>query len=333
MQDGVPTVCAPDPSSGACVKPYHNVADMNFGGPHSAASATADIDGGHMDGFIGQAESGHLGCLGRGVVNDPQCSFQPENPDVMGYHDQREIPNYWAYAHNFVLQDHLFEPNFGWSEPAHLYMVSGWSARCLSPFLPMTCTTDLVNPGAVHRSPTDPQYGWTDITYLLHRHHVSWKYYVSSGLTPDCASGAMSCVHEPLNAATPSIWNPLPRFTTVRQDGQQGNIQNSTNYFADARAGTLPAVSWLVPNEANSEHPPALVSDGQAWVTRAVSAAMTGRDWKSTAIFVRSGPVSPSRSGRRRRVSPSRRRRRRRTGTRAGCRCRSAQAPGTPADR
>ena len=36
----------------------------------------------------------------------------------MGYHDAREIPNYWALAQNFVLQDNLFEPNSSWSLPA-----------------------------------------------------------------------------------------------------------------------------------------------------------------------------------------------------------------------
>jgi phospholipase C len=35
-----------------------------------------------------------------------------------------------------------------------------------------------------------------------------------------------------------------------------------------------------------SEHPPALVSDGQAYVTRLVNAIMRSRDWKSTAIFI-----------------------------------------------
>ena len=48
----------------------------------------------------------------------------------MGYHDGADIPNYWRYAHNFVLQDHMFESNASWSLPAHLYMVSGWSAYC-----------------------------------------------------------------------------------------------------------------------------------------------------------------------------------------------------------
>ncbi len=50
--------------------------------------------------------------------------------DVMGYHDAREIPNYWALAQNFVLQDNLFEPNASWSLPAHFFMVSEWSAKC-----------------------------------------------------------------------------------------------------------------------------------------------------------------------------------------------------------
>ncbi len=33
---------------------------------------------------------------------------QPCHPDVRGYHAGSDIPNYWAYASNFVLQDHMF---------------------------------------------------------------------------------------------------------------------------------------------------------------------------------------------------------------------------------
>ena len=62
----------------------------------------------------------------------------------------------------------------------------------------------------------------------------------------------------------PGIWNPLPYFDTVKQDGQLGNIQTSDNFLTAAKNGTLPAVSWIVPNGTVSEHPPALVSAGQA---------------------------------------------------------------------
>ena len=48
----------------------------------------------------------------------------------MGYHTAAEIPNYWTYAQDFVLKDHMFEPVKSWSLPDHLYLVSAWSAKC-----------------------------------------------------------------------------------------------------------------------------------------------------------------------------------------------------------
>ena len=62
MQNGVPTVCSPDPQTGQCLKPYYNPNDINSGGPHAAASATADIDGGKMDGFVAQFRKAAKAC-------------------------------------------------------------------------------------------------------------------------------------------------------------------------------------------------------------------------------------------------------------------------------
>ncbi len=42
----------------------------------------------------------------------------------------------------------------------------------------------------------------------------------------------------------------------------------------------------MVPSYADSEHPPASITAGQAWVTRIIDAAMEGPDWDSTAIFL-----------------------------------------------
>jgi Phosphoesterase family len=107
MKNGIPTVCVNDPKTGQCVKPYHNTQDLNHGGPHGAANATADIDNSKMDSFIAQAEKGRGSCID---PNNPACSGNGQT-DIMGYHDAHEIPNYWAYAKNFVLQDHMFEPD------------------------------------------------------------------------------------------------------------------------------------------------------------------------------------------------------------------------------
>ncbi len=62
MQNGVPTVCVPNPQAGGCTRPYHDRNDRNTGGPHSEGAAKADIAGGRMDGFIGQQQHGISGC-------------------------------------------------------------------------------------------------------------------------------------------------------------------------------------------------------------------------------------------------------------------------------
>ena len=285
MQNGS-ALCVPDPSSGACERPYVDHADVNGGGPHGAASATADIDGGKMDGFMSQARQANRGCLN---VTDPACA-NSSVPDVMGYHTQSDIPNYWTYARQFVLQDRMFEPNASWSLPQHLFMVSEWSAHCSEQNTPATCSNALDNPG----NPPDfgpahgpPIYAWTDLTYLLHRNAVSWRYYVVPGSEPDCENDAtLSCAPVRQNSSTPGIWNPLPYFDTVKSDGQLKDIQPVDQFYAAARAGTLPAVSWVVPSGAVSEHPPAPISFGQSFVTSLVNAVMSSPDWSSSAIVL-----------------------------------------------
>jgi phospholipase C len=288
--DGTFSDCVSNPATGGCEKPFHDTRDLNAGGPHGQANATADIDGGRMDGFVTQAENAKV----KGCQTDPTnpiCSQRATNPDVMGYHDGQDIPNYWAYARNFVLQDHMFEPNASWSLPAHLFMVSEWSAKCTNRDDPFSCVNALQNPNQAidakgNKRRVPPKYAWTDLTYLLHKHHVSWRYYVFSGTEPDCEDDAMICESVRQGAKTPGIWNPLPYFTTVQDDGQVSNIVTLSDYFRAARTGKLPAVSWINPTGAVSEHPPGLVTAGQTYVTKLVNAAMRGPDWKSTAIFV-----------------------------------------------
>jgi phospholipase C len=285
MRRGVPTVCVPDPETRTCVKPFHDPLDLNHGGPHGAASAVADVDGGRMDGFIAQAQRGRSHCAD---PLDPACAGN--GIDAVGYHDRREIPNYWAYADHFVLQDRMFEPNASWSLPEHLFMVSEWSALCTDDS-PASCVNALDAPGRPadpqhpHRPP--PHYAWTDLTYLLHRNNVSWAYYVFGGVQPDTAdSEEMATPKRRQNARTPGIWNPLPYFTTVREDGELDNVKDLSEFYRAAQSGTLPAVSWIAPNSRVSEHPPSLVSTGQAYVTGLVNAIMQGPNWESTAIFL-----------------------------------------------
>jgi len=295
--NGIPAgVCEPDPVNGGCVAPFHDPDDENYGGPHGHKAFEADLDGGKLDGFIGQAEKGSK-CSG----TEPDCSPCAEGSsakciDVMGYHDAREIPNYWAYAQNFVLQDNMFEPNSSWSWPEHLFEVSAWSATCSSWSDPTSCISAIEGPPNPDQKP-NPYTGaepislpWTDITYLLHKYGVSWRYYVFEGDEPDCEDDeAMTCAPVAQGPMTPGIWDPLVDFADVKEDDQLGHVQSLTNFYSavqnQGECG-LPNVSWIVPNGKVSEHPPALVSTGQAYVTTLINSIMRSPCWGSTAVFL-----------------------------------------------
>jgi phospholipase C len=282
MVNGVPTVSNYDPVSKRNIRPYHDTADVNAGGPHGNPAETTCVDRGAMDGFIVSAVGGQ-------IVVDTNSPAKKGDTSVMEWHDAREIPNYWKYADSFVLQDRLFEPNASWSLPDHLFMISGWSARCTNPNDPMSCTSDINNPGNGTTSMGDTaKWAWTPITYLLHNDSVSWAYYLTEGYEPDCPSGDEDCIPGTLKTKVPSIWNPLPNFTYVENHPVQqlDRIQVIDSFFAAAKAGTLPAVCWICPESAISEHPPASIHAGQAYVTGLINAVMSGPQWDSTVIFL-----------------------------------------------
>jgi len=248
-----------------------------------------------MNGFISSATGGKGlpqgdgGCVPAG---SPTCL--PATIDVMGYHDEGEIPNYWAYAKTFTLLDHMFEPVASYSLPDHLYMVSGWAATCSPADAALHCVSDNDNPGngehegtsGIKLVPPAPEYAWTDITFLLHKNGVSWSSYVAGGAAPDCDNGTMTCDASAQHYLVPSYWNVLPWFDDVKTDQEVGNVVDAEDFFTNLTSGKLAAVSWLTPSQELSEHPTALVSTGQKYVTGLINAVMSSSYWDSTVIFL-----------------------------------------------
>ena len=280
--DGIPGLaghkgrlpCLPNPK-GHCVRPFHDRYDLQEGGPYYFSDAKTDIDGGKMNGFV--------------RVEDTCCKSTPAH-DVMGYHTGKEIPNYWAYARDFVLQDHMFESVASWSLPSHLYLTSLWSAYCTKHNDPRSCRNTPENPGDPpgFGSSTKPIYAWTDLTYLLHKHHVSWRYYFFTGDEPACESNAsLPCSPTTHGSASVKLWYPIRYFDTVHDDHQVRNVESISHLFAAAKSGKLPAVSWVVPSAVVSEHNAfGLVSKGQTYVTGLINTLMESPAWDSTAIFL-----------------------------------------------
>jgi phospholipase C len=287
MREGRPTVCVPDPILGRCVPPYHTSSQLQQGGPHAHPDSVADVNGGRMDGFIRVAIDGPTHCADH--RDDPGCrSYLGPlgQPDVMSYLTKREIPNYWTYAKEFVLQDHMFAPSDSYTLPAHLFLISAWAARCRDPRDPMSCVSnlELFEELAIQKSREDvPIWAWTDITYLLHEQDVRWGYYVGDDT---CFFGR--CERSGNRERTVMQQVPLPWFTTVRQNHQMRNVMGHSSFFESAANGTLPSVSWVMPYSGVGEHPS---NDEPVWkgmrhVTKIVNAVMRGPDWEETAIFI-----------------------------------------------
>ncbi len=289
MRDGRPSVCVPDPVLHRCVRPFHDRTLVNEGGPHAHPSSVSDVNGGQMDGFVRTVVDGPNFCADHRTAPSCRDDLGPQRqPDVMGYHTGREIPNYWAYARRFVLQDRFFAPADSWTLPSHLFLVSAWAARCEDPRDPMSCSSDLEQAGVVDRQRQGRHpaiFGWTDITYLLTKNDVSWAYYVGDDT---CLNPDSFCGHGDGLQKTPPAQNPLPAFTTVHEQHTQDRIQTQQDFFDAVDDGTLPTVSWVMPGGLDSEHPGngAPLSRGQAHVTQVVNAIARSPLWYRTAIFL-----------------------------------------------
>lgn len=290
--DGLPPgTCVPlnpaAPQQG-CVAPFHDVHDVAAGGPHTAPDALADLADGistaGMNGFVYQQTQG----AARKCGNRPSCNGGLPGVlrhDVMGYRTNTEIPHYWEYAQHFVLQDHMFSGVRSWSVPAHLDLVSEWSALCANQLQAASCVTSAMPARPGLRT----TYPWESLFQFLDIHYVSWKYYLGEGQEPDCDDDEMTCAPQNQSTRVPSIWNPAPSFAYVRGQGQAYLAAHNPpvqQFLADVAAGTLPQVAWIVPEQAFSEHPPAGVTAGMIYVVSLVNAIMASPYWQSTAIFI-----------------------------------------------
>jgi phospholipase C len=287
FRGGVSQNCARDAvlDERVCVYPTDRIEFR--GGPHNRAAAVAAINGGAMDGFIDALPQTRRWCVDR---TSRECApyLGPDlQPDVMSYLDREDLPNYWTYADRFVLQDRMFAPTDGWTLPAHLFLVSAWSAYCPDPGDPMSCVSnvDLKDEQERWEYGEEPIYAWTDITWLLDRHDVSWAYYVATGT---CSIPPCDDAEDGASVKTPSAKNPLPGFTAVHETDQLDHIQTHDDFRRAVRSGTLPSVVWIVPGNNVSEHPQSSqgIDAGMAYVTRLINTVMKSDYWASSAIFL-----------------------------------------------
>jgi phospholipase C len=87
--------------------------------------------------------------------------------------------------------------------------------------------------------------------------------------------------------------NSLPYFEQYQDAPEDSPLTQRGNsylgldqFYADARAGTLPQISYIVGPAELSEHYPYLPSDG-AWLHRqVVEAVVSGESYKDTVLLI-----------------------------------------------
>jgi phospholipase C len=206
------------------------------------------------------------------------------------YVDRSETKPYWELAHQYTLGDEMFFTETASSFIAHQMLLSGTVAindqssvtdQPQNP--PWGCDSFpgddaplLLKNGHEKFPGVFPCFKWATIADLLDAKGVSWLYYVDS-----------CCVKTPFDFSG-GVWNGYRAIHKIfyGPDWKKNISSPNTNVFTDLKAGTLPAVSWVIPSLYDSDHPASGCNGGPWWVTKVINAIGTSPYWNNTAIVL-----------------------------------------------
>jgi phospholipase C len=190
------------------------------------------------------------------LVNDAteqiDTGESPTEDDTIGFYNEDDLPFYYSIAQSFAMNDRYFCSVIGQTFPNRSYEMAATSFGHLT-------TAEILPP---FPNPYKPITG--TIFDLLDNHvpAVTWKNYYDG---------------------------PLPTAGIFRFPPPPANVVPISNFFTDAAAGTLPAVSFVDPSlfgpTENDEHPPTDIRAGQFFVWQVMDAVRNGLSWSDTVIF------------------------------------------------
>jgi phospholipase C len=236
-----------------------------------------------------------------------------------------DIPNYWLLAQQFALGDNFYSSLHGPSFPNHLYTLAAQSGGVMDnpgavkkdasaaptvgpcPNGPSSCPA----PGDAGLEPSDvpplaqqtgvwgcdatpkarvsvldqegevveiyPCLDFPTMGDLLTNAGVSWKMYAPA--QGDLDSG--------FQGSAGYIWTTYDAIRHIRDSSEwKAHVVPTEQFALDAKAGTLPAVSWISTPSVVSEHPPASVCVGENWTVSLLQALAAGPLWKESAVFL-----------------------------------------------
>ncbi|MEU3844693.1 phosphocholine-specific phospholipase C [Streptomyces sp. NPDC028635] len=188
------------------------------------------------------------------------------NVRSLGYLDRADIPFHYALADNYTVCDAYFCSALSATGPNRTYL---WSGKVDS---------------TSYDGGEESGLTWQTYAESLQAAGVSWKVYQNAADN----YGDNGCAYfKNFTAAGPGTplydrgMSSVPKVTGSTPDDIAAAIK------ADVLAGTLPQVSWVVPNQAFSEHPYAPPGDGAHFVHLVYQALAADPDvFDSTVLFL-----------------------------------------------
>lgn len=238
--------------------------------PHSDINYVADKDGGKMDGFM----------LGEGQWNN--TSFAYRNATMSTY-DDKTIPYYWQLAKNYVLADNWFSSVPSWSLPNHWHRIAAAHPAG---------SVDL------HFGSTPAERAQHVQTYLHQANNIStigdllvnaditWKHY-DFAVKLDGYQKAIQNRTDFSTLASGRTSDPFEAKASTYTKNYYKHFATTDQIFTDIRDGTLPQVSWVIPQDVYSEHPGGWnITVGMQWSKKLIDAIMNSQYWHNTVIIL-----------------------------------------------
>ena len=220
----------------------------------------------------------------------------------MGFYDGNTVTALWNYAQHFAMSDNFFDTEFGTTVMGHLNLISGQTHQ--------TGVASIAGKVANGSVIANVNAGFDDcggtgtlkmtsknVGDLMNAARVTWGwFYDSFARIGSNADGTAICNPNYNNHYDPFMYyastaNPhhLPA-TSVDMIGQtdQANHQyDLTDFWNAAVYGTLPAVSFLKFQSANTGHPAdSTALQEQRYLVDTINALQQLPQWSSMAIFI-----------------------------------------------
>jgi phospholipase C len=250
--------------------------------PYNLASATAQLCSGNesvpIHDWRPQHESWAGGTNDAFVKTHALFDGEANAPLVMGYFTRKQLDFYYALAGRYTILDHYFCSVIGPTMPNRIVSMSGMLDPTGAHGGPV-----LETPGINNSKDAVASVQWDTLPEVLEDKGISWKIYQQPGTS----------VGKHIDLSLADGFNVMLYFKQYVNKPKSQLYKRAflpswpSEFEHDVKHGTLPAVSWLMPPLAYSEHPNGSPVGGQYFVSRVISALQANEKlWASTVVVL-----------------------------------------------